>query len=406
MPPKSIRPEPQKHHHRWRIVVLVLIVYVLFAALRPLPALKPDRSSAQLNIATTARTIPWPNSGGAAIGLSDGTLLATHGDDSPLPTASTIKVFTALMVLKKHPLAKDQTGPTITLDATDVGYYQSYVSQGGSVEPVYAGETLTEYEALQAMLLPSANNVADSLARWAYGSLTAYKTAAQAYANQLGLTNTTIGSDASGLAPDSVSSPTDLYKIGSLALQNPALAEIVAQPSAYLPDFGTVTNYNSLLGEHGITGIKTGNSDQAGGVFIGSAKTTVNGKQITLITAITGANSLDDVLAKSSALITGAEDNFAVTSVIHAGDVLGSYKTPWGGEVEAVAAKDLQATSWQGGTVHANFNLKKISVHAKAGSVIGTASAPQSDFDSGRSISLVLKQAPTQPSFGWRLLHP
>jgi D-alanyl-D-alanine carboxypeptidase (penicillin-binding protein 5/6) len=45
---------------------------------------------------------------------------------------------------------------------------------------VQLGEELSEYQALQALLLPSANNIAETLARWAFGSIDAYN----AYANQ------------------------------------------------------------------------------------------------------------------------------------------------------------------------------------------------------------------------------
>ena len=61
-----------------------------------------------------------------------------------------------------------------------------------------AGTSLTQREMLEALLLPSANNVADALAIWAYGSLAGYKSAAQEYLKQHGLTQTTVGSDASG----------------------------------------------------------------------------------------------------------------------------------------------------------------------------------------------------------------
>ena len=99
-----------------------------------------------------------------------------------------------------------QQGPTITLSASDVALYNAYVAQQGSVVPVAAGEQISQYQMLQAIMLPSANNMADSLAIWAFGSLDAYATYANNYVARLGLSATHIGSDASGFAPNTISS--------------------------------------------------------------------------------------------------------------------------------------------------------------------------------------------------------
>jgi D-alanyl-D-alanine carboxypeptidase (penicillin-binding protein 5/6) len=52
----------------------------------------------------------------------------------------------------------------IPVSADDVATYQSEKSQGQSVLPVAAGEQLSEYQALEALLVPSGNNIADLLA--------------------------------------------------------------------------------------------------------------------------------------------------------------------------------------------------------------------------------------------------
>src|SRR5204863_304982 len=79
------------------------------------------------------------------------------------------KVMTAYLVLRDHPLGLGQDGPTITLTDADVVDTDRRRRQQESVVPIDAGEQLTERQALQALLLPSANNIAEVLARWDAG---------------------------------------------------------------------------------------------------------------------------------------------------------------------------------------------------------------------------------------------
>lgn len=401
-PPKRRRRLPLK---ALGLLVLVL-AYGLLALTRPTPNLTADHATGSLQITTQPSNLPWPAYGQAAMGLVGSGVVATHGTQKPAATASIAKVLTALTVLQKYPLSAGQAGPTITLDATDVNYYNDYVAGDGSVVAVQNGERITERQLLEAMLLPSGNNAADSLARWAYGSLPAYANAANAYAAQLGLTSTHAGSDASGYAADSTSTASDLVRLGIAAMQNPALAAIVGERSATIPVAGTITNRNTLLGSNQVVGIKTGNNDQDAGAFLGAATTTVNGVSTTVVTAIMGAPSLNGALSSSASLLTAASNDFASTNLVTAGEVLGTYQQPWGGSVQAVAAKDLTITTLQGNIAKASFTLRPISLGAKAGQVIGTLSAPKSTFSPAQSVPISLEQAPSSPSFGWRLLHP
>lgn len=255
------------------IALLAVIGWGIFALLRPTPTLEPHY--AVINpISTKAVSLPWPDAGQGAIGAVGFGVLATNGSQTAVPMASVAKIVTALAVLKQKPLVLDQQGPTITLDDTDVSYYQSYVSQGGSVAKVVAGETLSEYQALQTMILPSANNMAESLSRWAFGSPDAYIKYANQYVQALGMTQTTVA-DASGFAPQTVSSAKDLVQLGLAAMNDPVLAQIVSQSQASEPVVGNIKNTNWLLGSDGFVGIKTGNTDQAGGCYLFASDQTV-----------------------------------------------------------------------------------------------------------------------------------
>ena len=56
-------------------------------------------------------------------------------------------------------------------------------------------------------------------------------------------------------------------------MQNPVLAGIVNESTTSgIPMVNDISNVNNLLGTYNIVGVKTGNTDQAGGVFVGAVK--------------------------------------------------------------------------------------------------------------------------------------
>lgn len=355
---------------------------------------------------TIAGSLAWPGPQAAA-GVVGSKALATNGTQQPVPIASTAKIITALVVLDKRPLKTGEQGPALTLTQNDVEIYHRYVEQDGSVVPVEVGEQITQHQALQALMLPSANNIADSLAIWAYGSLQAYSEAANQFVRQHGLAATRIGSDASGLSPTTTSTARDLVQAGKLAMQNPVLAAIVAQKNTdSIPLAGTVWNTNSLLGTNSIVGIKTGSTDYAGGVFVGAALANVNNRPVTIVTAVVGALDGFSALRSTIPLVQSAQANFKPVTVIKAGSIVGRYTLPWGGTIAAAATKDETFNIWSGDTVKATVQLNKISASSQSGQEVGLIESEKSVFSAARSVPVKLQNAPTAPSPWWRLTHP
>lgn len=388
------------------LALLVIVVYAGWSLFRPLPALHPEIAHADLQVTTPTATLTWPNTQ-AAVGLAGTSIMETHGAQTPRPTASTAKIITALTVLQAKPLKPGQQGPTITLTDKDVATYQSYVARDGSVLPVEAGEEISEYQMLQAMMLPSANNIADTMAIWAYGSFKNYQRAATAFLRHQGLTHTHIGSDASGLSPDTTSTAGDLVRLGELAMQHPVLSAIVGQQTATnIPDVGDIENVNTLLGQNGIIGVKTGNSDQAGGVFVGAAATRVNGRPVTIVTAVVGTPDLASALRATTPLVTSAQANFAETSVLTKGTIIGRYAVPGREAIQAVAAEDLNVTVWRGATVSTRVALHPTAANSRAGTAVGSVSAASSRLDSTATVPVVLGTNAPKPPLAWRLTHP
>lgn len=399
----------QKHTKRRAlaglVVVALIAIYVTLSLYLPIKALAAKPNST-LNITTHGSNLPWPNYGEGAVGLGDGELIQSHGEQKPLPTASVAKLITALAVLKKYPLSVGQQGPNITIDATDYAIYTKYVSEQGSVVPVFSGEQLSEYQMLEAMLIPSGNNIADALARWAYGSVSAYDSYANVFVKQLGLTNTHVGSDASGFSPDTTSTADDLITLGAKVMADPVLAQIVNLKSASIPNVGTMANYDNILGTAGIVGIKTGNSNQAGGVFLGAAKTQVNSKTVTILVALMGAPNLNAVLADTVPMVISVENDFAQTVLVSKGEVLGEFNEPWGGIVQVAAKNNLIVYVLQGQTAKATLKLSNLKLPAAAGQDVGIITTQADQFNQARSVQVVTEQPTTKPTPLWRLTHP
>jgi D-alanyl-D-alanine carboxypeptidase (penicillin-binding protein 5/6) len=385
---------------RFVLVSLILVLLVEgFLYLRPLPALQPTVTIKSPQQSSSA-ALPWPSYGQAALGAEGFGVLEAHGPQKSAPIASVAKVMTAYSVLKAKPLSKGQQGPMITVTDQDVNTYNDYYGKGGSVARVVAGEQISEYQALQAMMLPSANNFADLLANWGFGSLDKYIVYANNQAKALGLKDTHI-SDASGFSPQTLSNTQDLVVLGEAAIKNPVIADIVSQQQATIPEAGTIRNVNWLLGTNNINGIKTGDTDEAGGCYLFSSVRNIGGKNITLVGAIMSAPTLNTAIHDTVPLISASDQGFKVVNAVKAGQVVGYYKMPWGGQVPVTAKEDLSFLTWQRQAVSISTKLNPLqapqSKNAVAGSI--TAKANQQSV----ATQAVLAQNIHKPSWKWRI---
>ncbi|HEV7185890.1 MAG TPA: D-alanyl-D-alanine carboxypeptidase, partial [Leifsonia sp.] len=228
------RSSRQQTYRRRRIVVfgilgvfLVAVMYISGSLFAPVPATAAvmDHES---TIAQPKAALVWPGFGAGGITAPDYTGATDfHGSDASMPIASMTKTITALVVLEKKPLKAGDDGPTIAFTQKDVSIWNQVIAAGGSWAPVVAGTSMTEKQALEAMLLPSANNYAISLANWSYGSTGAFVQAANAWLTAHKFTGTHLDSP-DGLSPGSVSNAKDLIGIGKLVLADPVLSAIVS----------------------------------------------------------------------------------------------------------------------------------------------------------------------------------
>jgi serine-type D-Ala-D-Ala carboxypeptidase (penicillin-binding protein 5/6) len=275
----------QRHHGRTTpysrrrallVAVLALLAATAFAAPRHLLNNGEDRSSLLDDKGRSSllddkgrgylSTDGWPRRGQGAYVLGNGRP-AVSPHQRPVPIASVAKVMTAYLVLKHYPLRAGDSGRRFVVGQRDVVDTETRRRGGQSIVAVRAGEQLTERDALMAILLPSANNVAVLVARQVSGSVASFVAEMNRTARALGMSHTTY-TDPSGYDDGTVSTALDQLRVARVVAKDETLAAMMATRSYWLPVAGEVTNTNALLGHDGFVGMKTGSDAAAGGCLM------------------------------------------------------------------------------------------------------------------------------------------
>jgi D-alanyl-D-alanine carboxypeptidase (penicillin-binding protein 5/6) len=333
-------------------VAFVLVIGYPWTQRTPEPTPPPPgtvSTTTTLRIPGTPPRLPWPRSGQAAVEVAGIGPLGSAGTAAPVPVASIAKVMTALVVLTDHPLDAGHDGPGITVTTAEAAAYTREAHDGESHIPVRAGEVLTQRQALEAMLLPSANNIARILARWDAGSVRAFVARMNLAAAVLGMA-ATFYTDPAGFDPASVSTAADQLILAEHAMAVPALAQIVAMRAATVPLAGRVRNVNRLLGTAGIVGIKTGSMTRSGGCLLFAARARVPGTTatVTILGAVLGQDGLSyaglaPTFRASQALVTATAQAVRPRTVLPAGATVGHLDG-----ADLVTAAPVTVLGWPG----------------------------------------------------------
>ena len=377
--------------------------YIPVALLAPLDAPTSTEVPWVESIARPAQLLVTPDIGSSAIGaVGFGGLLAQSGSEEPVPIASISKVITALVVLKAKPLQADEEGPILTFDADDAALYGKYLKVQGTVEPMPPGLEMTEREALEVVLISSANNYAEAVAEWAFGSGPAFVAAASEWVASHGLVSTTIV-EPTGMSPDNVSSVVDLVRLGELALEDPVVSSIVSSSSATVPFIGEMENTNELLGIGGVDGIKTGTLPEAGSCLLFSTDYVVGTATITVIGVVLGAVNRDAADAAVTALLAGVSSGFHEVTLAVAGQEFGALTTVWDDRARALATETARVVVWSDDPISAEIDLIEV-IHAESGDPAGEV---EFALD-GRVIAvpLAFDDSISEPGPWWRVTRP
>ncbi|MFI1073970.1 D-alanyl-D-alanine carboxypeptidase [Streptomyces puniciscabiei] len=389
------------------LVLLLAIIFAVVQTLRPLPDPTLDLTAKDsYTFAGGKAGIPWPASGQAALDVQGIGTFGSSGAQKPVPIASVAKVMTAYLILRDHPLKSGQDGPKITIDKAAEA--QSDAGQESTVR-VTAGDRISEREALEAILLPSANNVARLLARWDSRSEQAFTVKMNAAARSLGMTDTKY-TDPSGLTASTVSTAVDQVKLARAAMQQPVFREVAAMMS--YNDYKGVNhpNYNRLVGHNNVVGIKTGTSTAALGNLVFAAKQQVGGETRTIIGAVLRqpAGGFDNTIISGALdagdkLIRAAQGALKPVTILKKGDAVGYVDDGLGGRTPVVATKDVTAAGWAGLQVKLSFTYGKVPHTAKAGTEVGSLTVGDGSAAGAVKVPVALQKDLTQPGFGAKL---
>lgn len=171
------------------------------------------------------------------------------------PVGSLTKMMTAIVIAESHGMDEIVTIPK-GIEDTD-----------GSTVHLPPGSHFTVGDLLSALLIPSANDAAETLARFHSGSRTAFVDEMNARAAMLGLDDT-LFADPSGLDDASRSTPRDMGRLASFALRNPEIRSRMSTARATIRSAEgqslTLEHTHALLGkDDAVIAGKTGTTNAA-----------------------------------------------------------------------------------------------------------------------------------------------
>ncbi|WP_243762321.1 D-alanyl-D-alanine carboxypeptidase [Streptomyces sp. Tu 3180] len=384
------------------LVLLLVVVLAVVQNMRPLPAPTLELTAQDGYTFEGGKVdIPWPADGQAALDVQGIGTFGSSGEQKPVPIASVAKVMTAYLILRDHPLKSGAEGPMLKID--ELAEKQSDAGQESTVT-VTAGDEISQREAIEAILIASANNVARLLARWDAGSEKAFVEKMNDAAKDLGMTNTTY-TDPSGLNDTTVSTAVDQVKLARAAMKQPAFREVAAMMS--YDDYKGVNhpNWNQLVGSNDVVGIKTGTTTSALGNLVFAAKKEIDGETRTIVGAVVrqpagGKDNtiLSAALTSGDQLIRAAQGALESATILKKGAVVGYVDDGLGGRTPVAVTEDVKAVGWAGLSVKLTFAADELPHQAKAGTKVGTLTVGDGT-SSAVKVPVALQEDLVEPGF-------
>jgi serine-type D-Ala-D-Ala carboxypeptidase (penicillin-binding protein 5/6) len=385
------------------LIVAALCAGAIAQWVRPLP--HATLTARDVRLPGTAPSFAWPGSGeAAATVVGVGTVGEVRGAQA-VPVAGLAELLTAYVVLSDHRLAPGADGPTIPVSADALAAYQAGQASQESEVPVAAGESLSELQALEGLLVDSGADMATVLADWDAGSVSAFVAKMTAAASRLGLTSTHI-TDPTGVDPATTSTAEDLVRLGEASLSIPVLRQIVSLAQASVPMTDVVYNPNFDLGHDGIIGIKTASDSSAQGCYLFAAQQNIGGKDITVVGAVLGqpggalgpntaAVDAGDALVRS---VFVALHSFTIFAP---GQTVAEVGAPWGSIAPVTVAQPVDVIGWPGLVATLEVRHRALDGPLPSGATVGTLRAGVGAISA--QVEVRTASALSSPGVWWRL---
>ena len=274
---------------------LALIIAIIFTAI---PVF-----SVEVN-AVTEETITAPSA--VLMETSSGKILFEKNPHEQRPCASITKVMTMLLVCEAIDNGKLSLDDTITASA-------HAASMGGSDIWLEEGETMSADDMIKATVVASANDAAVALAEHLCGSEEVFVEKMNEKASQLGMKDT-VFKNSNGLDEDGhITSAYDVAVMSRELMKHEMIFDYTSIWLDNLRDGKTqIVNTNKLLKTYkGITGLKTGTTNDAGCCMAASATR----GDMSLVAVVLGCNSGKERFSDAAALLDYGFANFSVTQL-------------------------------------------------------------------------------------------
>lgn len=281
---------------------------------------------------------------------SDHVLYAQKADQKVYP-ASLTKVMTALLVLDAVDAGKLSLDQELTADGTIWDGLEADTSSAN----IRAGEKLTVEELLECLLIQSAGESANLLAKGVSGSVASFVQAMNDKAKELGCTGTHFVNTSGMPDPDHYTTCNDLYRIAKAAMKYDKFKKIVSSVDCRIGKTNKSEerhyyNTNGLLSNmrysgyvySSCIGIKTGSTEDAGYCLLSAAQQ--DGK--TLVSVVMGCENPTDSagnverlqFSESSRLLKWGFDNFSEQTILDSTFPAGDVKVTLSRDADHVAA--------------------------------------------------------------------
>jgi serine-type D-Ala-D-Ala carboxypeptidase (penicillin-binding protein 5/6) len=285
----------------------------------------------------------------------DGRVLAQRNADAPRAIASITKMMTAYLALRDDALTKTYTVPVA---ATRIGE---------STAGLRAGHRVTGRDLLEGLLVPSANDAAETLAIGIAGSESAFVDRMNQTARRLGMRDTVYrapyGLDTAGQH----STAADQLILARLLMRDGRVRSIAKLRSAVV-DGVRLAASNTLLGNYaGLDGVKTGHTGQAGWCLAASAK---RGARRIFVVGLGAPNEASRNQEIARLLDWGFAQLHPVTAV-RAGAPAGTVPLPYGGTVGAEVARSLRVTLRPGERLRLRYRVASVHLPLAQGDPVG-----------------------------------
>lgn len=409
-PDRAITANTQRRTPRWvfllrQLIALVILVPIPYAAVMLLAPVPSTAATEQSIVAAV----------GAPATITSGDVIASafwveglegahaeYGSTESLPTASVAKVITILAVLDAFPIAPDERGPLIPIGDQDVQFIETVSLDLAPAVMLQVGDEVHQRDLIEWALVASAANATLTLGTWAFGSEQGAIDATNAWVAEQGFTGTAMA-DLNGLSYGTVSTAAELVQIGRLAMQDPVLAATVAMPQVTVPGGGIEVNTNRMLGDAGVTGIKTGTLFDFGRNLLVAATQEIGGTRYQVVMVILGAVSIDVQYGSARDLLASVWPNIQQVELVPEGTVVGSYETLWGDAAEVVTADPVSAWVWGDTPATVEVELDDVGTELR-GTDVGDVTVTVNGEDV--VVDAELDSAIDAPDAWWRLTHP